>query len=163
MCAGDQTNVVYLVKFLGHFRAEEPAGTTRGHSPRLDLLRVGPHEVTEGALVRDLHFAVDESNLIERLNLGRKSAMDAEDFSFDNGADRQVIEDLHAELPGVGVSVLAGGLFVEAVESGGLTGLVVASKQGDVAGVLDLEAEQELDGLDRVIATINVITHEDVR
>lgn len=39
---------------------------------------------------------------------------------------------------------------------------MVATKKSDTIGVLDLEAEQVLEGLDGVIATINKITDEDV-
>jgi hypothetical protein len=39
---------------------------------------------------------------------------------------------------------------------------MVASEEGDAIGVLDLEAEQVLEGLDGVVATINKITDEDV-
>ena len=88
--------------------------------------------------------------------------MDAEYFAFHNCSDSKIIEDFGTVFPWVGVSILSDRLIVEAVDGGDLPSLVVASQQGDVGWVLHLEAQEQLEGFDRIEATINEITHEDV-
>ena len=43
-----------------------------------------------------------------------------------------------------------------------LTALVVAAEDGDSVGVAHLEGDEESDSLDRVVATIDVVAHEEV-
>lgn len=43
-----------------------------------------------------------------------------------------------------------------------LPGFVVASEDGDSMGVSNFERDEEGDGLDGVVATIDVIAHEEV-
>ena len=57
--------VIDVIEFGGHLASEEPACTSRRHSPSLDVFRVGPHEVAEWAFVRDFHSSVDQSDLID--------------------------------------------------------------------------------------------------
>lgn len=82
--------------------------------------------------------------------------------TVDDCSDGEVVEDLSAVLPGIGVTVLPVDLIVKAINSSDLSGFVVATEKGDPIGVLDLEAEQVLEGLDGVVPTINKITDEDV-
>lgn len=39
---------------------------------------------------------------------------------------------------------------------------MVTSQKGDVARVLNLQAEQELNGLDGVVSAINIVSHENI-
>ena len=164
MGASNEADAINVIEFRGDLSAEQPSGTARGNRPGLagQVLRVRPHEIAERTLVRDLLLSINESNLVEGLDLGRQAAMHAVNFIFDDSADGKMIEDLHGVLPRIGVAVLAGSLFVEAVERRGATRLMVTSEQSDVAGVLDLEADQELHGLDRVETTVDVVAHENV-
>lgn len=162
MGTGDQVDVVDVVEFGSNLGSEEPSGTSWRHGPGLDVLWVGPHEVAEWALMRDLHASVDESNLVDGLDLGGESTMDTEYLTLDDGTDTEIVEDFCAVFPWVGVSVLSDGLIVEAVDGGDLAGLVVTSQESDVCWILHLEAEKELEGLDGVESTINEVTHEDV-
>ena len=43
-----------------------------------------------------------------------------------------------------------------------LTAFVVAAEDGDSVGVAHLEGDEESDCLDRVVATIDVVAHEEV-
>lgn len=162
MCSGDQRNVVDVIEFGGDLGSEEPSRTSWGHGPGLDVLWVRPHKVAEWTLVRNFHSSVDESNLINSLDFWGESSMNAENFSFNDGSDTKIIEDFCAVLPWVGISVLSNGLIIEAVDGGDLSGLVISSKEGDVSWVLQLQAKQELEGLDRVEPSVNEVAHEDV-
>lgn len=73
--------------------------------------------------------------------------MDAEDLSFNHSSNTKVIKDLGTIFPRIGIAILSDGLIVKAVNSGDLSGLVVATKQGNVGRISELEAEQELKGL----------------
>ena len=43
-----------------------------------------------------------------------------------------------------------------------MSGFVVSAEEGNAVGVLDLQAEEVFEGLDRVVAAINKISDEDV-
>ena len=88
--------------------------------------------------------------------------MNTEDFAFNDGANSQVVEHLAAVLPGVDITILAHGFLVETIHRGDTARLVIASQERDAVRVLQLEAKEELEGLDRVVATIDKVTHEDV-
>ena len=88
--------------------------------------------------------------------------MDAEHLALDNGSNPEIIEDFGAVFPRVGIAILSDGLIVEAVDSGDLPSLVVASEEGDMSWVLHLEAEEQLESFDGIETSIDKITHEDV-
>lgn len=71
--------------------------------------------------------------------------------------DPQAVEHLRAVLPGIGVAVLADALVVEAIDTGDLSGLVVATQQGHVGLVLHLQAHEQLEGLDGIEPSVHVI------
>ena len=74
--------------------------------------------------------------------------MNAKDLAFDEGTDAEIVEHFGAVLPGVDVAVLAHRFFVETIHRGDASGLMVSSEKSDAVGVLELQAEQELEGLD---------------
>ena len=78
---GDLGNTTHLLSDLG---TEEPAGAARTDRPRVDLLGVTPHKVTEGALVRNLLVALDRSHLVERLDVRTQTAVHAQNALVDD-------------------------------------------------------------------------------
>jgi len=158
----DQIDIVDVIEFGSDLGSKEPASASRRHGPGLNVLWVGPHQVAEGALVGDLHASVDESDLVDGLDLRGESSMDAEHLALDNGSNSEIIEDFGAVFPWVGIAILSDGLIVEAVDSGDLPSLVVASEEGDMSWVLHLEAEEQLESFDGIETSIDKITHEDV-
>jgi hypothetical protein len=69
MRAADELESVDLNELVGNLPAKQPAGAARRHLPRLNLLRIGPHQVAERALVRNLLVATNGSNLIQRSHI----------------------------------------------------------------------------------------------
>lgn len=69
----------------------------------------------------------------------------------------KVVEDLHAVLPRVHVAVLAYALLVEPIDLGDLPRLVVTSQQGDAFRIPGLVAQQELECLYTVVASIHKV------
>ena len=88
--------------------------------------------------------------------------MDTEDLAFDHSSNSEVVEDLCAILPWICISIFSNSLIIETIHGSDLSSLMVSSKQGNMRWVLKLEAEQELECLNRVEASIHKVTHEDV-
>lgn len=83
--------------------------------------------------------------------------MHCEDLLIDNGSDRETVEAVRESLPQLDViSALA--FIVEAVNAVDGGTLMVASEDEEILRVLDLVCEQEADSLQRLLATIDVVT-----
>jgi hypothetical protein len=124
----------------------------------LDVIRIRPHEVAVGTLVRDLLDSLQDLNLVDGTQGRRETSVDTQHAPINHRSKIQIIEDLHAILPGVGVAVLAHALLEEAVDLSDLSGLVIATQEGHVGGVSRLETEQQLEGLHAVVSTIDKVT-----
>lgn len=88
--------------------------------------------------------------------------METEDVTLDYCSKRQVVEQGSEGLPHVCVSVLSQALVIETVYLGDLLAFVVASEDCDSVWVSDLEDDQESHCFDRVVATVHIVTHEEV-
>ena len=88
--------------------------------------------------------------------------MNAENLALNYSTNAEIVEDLSAVLPGIGVAVLSVDLIIESIDGGDLSRFVVASEQGDSFWVLDLQTEQVFEGFDRVVPAINKISDEDI-
>jgi len=141
MSASNQVEVVDVVEFRSDLGAEEPSSTSRGECPGVNLLRIRPHQVAERSFMWNLHSSFKEADLIESLDIGRKTTVDAKDFTLHNGANTQVVKNFAAVLPWVGISVFADSLVVESVHRCDLSCLVVSAEKSDVARPLQFEAE----------------------
>ena len=70
-----------------------------------------------------LNPTIDCPDLIDCLDLGTESAVNAEDFAVNDCSDRQVVKHFSAVFPGVGVSVLPVDFIVKSIDSSDLSGL----------------------------------------
>jgi hypothetical protein len=100
--------------------------------------------------------------LVERLDVWGETAVDAENFALDDGANSEVVEHFCAVFPAVSVAILADGFVVEAVDSCDLARFVVTAQQRDAAWVLELQTKEQLESLDRVVAAVHEVAHKDV-
>ena len=126
--------------------AEEVAGSSRTDLPAWPVwVGVTPHKVAEGALMGNFLATLKESDLIEGLNIRRKTAMDAENFAFNDGTNAQMVHNIDAILPGVGITVFTHVLIVKAIHGSDLARLVVTTEESDVAWVAQLEHHKQLD------------------
>mmetsp|Transcript_39432 Transcript_39432/g.127611 ORF Transcript_39432/g.127611 Transcript_39432/m.127611 type:complete len:314 (-) Transcript_39432:100-1041(-) len=161
--AGDELEVVCVQELVGDVGTKDVAGAARGDAPALDVVvRVGPHQVAHRAVVRDLLLPVDDADLVEGVDGGGEAAVHAEDLVLDQRRERQVVEDLCAVPPDVDRAVLAQALVVKAVHLRDLPRLVVAPQQRDPVRPAGLEQQQQRHRLDRVVAAVDEIAHEDV-
>lgn len=123
----NQVQAIDMAEITGHFGAEYPSCSSGVDCPVLDVFGVGPHEITERTLVRDLNSPVDGSDLVDGLDLWGEAAVDAQDLAVNDCSQRQIIKYFSAVFPRVGVAILSVDLVEEAVHLGDLPGLVVAS------------------------------------
>lgn len=65
--------------------------------------------------------SVERSNVIEGINAGRQSAVEAEDLIVDKGGKGEVVEEICKVFPDIGIAVLAQTLVVEAIDLSDLT------------------------------------------
>lgn len=81
---------------------------------------------------------------------------------FDKGGEWEVVEEVGEVAPYIGVPIFTKTFVVEAVDLGDLARLVISTEDGDALAVSEFHGDQEGDGLDRVVATIDVVSHEEV-
>lgn len=107
--------------------------------------------------MRDLLDSVKSSDVIEGIDTGRETSVEAEDLVVDEGGKGEVVEQVGEVLPDVGISVLAETLVVEAVDLSDLTRLVVAAEDGDALGVSNFQGDEQRHCLDRVVSTVDIV------
>jgi hypothetical protein len=99
--------------------------------------------------------------LLERAKLWAQATVHAEDFLVDESSDGETIETVSESLPQLDViATLA--LIVKSVNTINGCALVVATEEEEVLRVLDLVGQEEAHGLEGLLATINVITQEEI-
>lgn len=92
----------------------------------------------------------------------RETAVHAEDATVHKGADGKKIEHVDTLLPDVGSAVLPHALVIKTVHLGDLPALVVSTKKRNAVGVEDLQRKQEQKRFDAVVASVDIIAHEEV-
>jgi len=88
--------------------------------------------------------------------------MQAENAVLNDCSQLQVVEEGGEVLPHIGVAVLPQALIVEAVDLGDLLALVISTKNSDAVRIADFQANEEGDCLDRVLASVDIVAHEEV-
>lgn len=83
--------------------------------------------------------------------------MQTEDLVLDKGSQGQEVKEVGEVFPDIRIAVLAKALIVEAVDLRDLSGLVVAAQDCDARGIADFEGDEEGDGFDAIIATVDIV------
>ena len=114
MAPNDALQRILSVELLADVFSESISNPARRQLPARDFTRIGPQEVAEAALER-----------------WREASVDGEIAVVDDGADRQIAEQVREVAPDPLVSVLLNALFVEPIasfegEKGGNTICLVA-------------------------------------
>ena len=116
-----------MVELCSHLIAKKPAGAPWGYSPGTNILRVAPDQIAESAFMRNLLGSSDDTYLIQGADLGTQTAVNAKDFTINNGSKDQEVEDLAAAFPYRGIAVLLLTFFVKTVDLGDLPRLVIST------------------------------------
>jgi len=88
--------------------------------------------------------------------------MKTENTIGDNGSHGEVVKSISKVLPDIGVSVLSETFIVKPVDLGDLATLVISPQNGDPASVSDFQGNEQRNRFERVISSIDVVTHEHV-
>lgn len=101
------------------------------------------------------------TNLFHRVQVGTQTTVHGEDLLIDDGGNGQAVEAVGESLPKLDV-IPPFALIVETVDSVNRSTLVVATKDEEVFGVFDLVCEEKADSLQRLLATVDVVSEEKV-
>jgi len=85
----------------------------------------------------------------------------SEDLLVDNGGDGQAVEAVCECLPQLDV-VATLAFIIEAVNTVDGGALVISAKDKEILGVFDLVGEEQADGLEGLLATVDVVAEEEV-
>ena len=105
--------------------------------------------------------AHDTPDLLHGVEVGAQATVHGEDLLINDGGNGQAVEAVGKCLPQLDV-VASLALIVETVDAVDGGTLVVAAQNEEVLGVLDLVCQQKADGLERLLATVDVVTEEEV-
>jgi hypothetical protein len=97
----DHLQVVGMVELLGDILTKSVPGTPRIHPPSSTVIRIRPKQIAHRSLMRHLLESFERADVIEGLDAGRESSVEAEKLIFDDGSERQVVEKLSKALPDV--------------------------------------------------------------
>lgn len=103
----------------------------------------------------------DPADLLHRVQIRTQATVHGEDLLINDGSDWQAVEAVRERLPQLDV-VPTLALVVETVDAVDRGALMVATEDEEVLGVLDLVGQQETDGLEGLLATVNVVTEEEI-
>lgn len=71
--------------------------------------------------MRNLNSAVDSSNLVDSLDLGAQTTVDAEHLAVNDSTNREIVEDLGAVFPRIRVTVFSVDLVVKSINCSDLS------------------------------------------
>ena len=165
MSPADKIKVILLVKVFNDDLSESVRDASVILSPVnnifLGIGRVRPKQVTEKSTIWNISRPKNLVNLLQVIQLGRQAAVDAEDLVVDDSRDRETVEALNKLLPELQrVASLA--LVVEAIDPVDGAALVVATEEEEVLGVLDLVGQEETDDFEVLLASVDVVSQEEV-
>jgi hypothetical protein len=108
--------------------------------------------------MRNFLDPVQRTNVVQSIDGGTQTAVQAEDLVLDESGERKVVEKIGKVFPDIGIAVFAQALVIKPIHLCDLAGLVVSSEDGDSLGVTDFKADKKRDGLYRVVATVDIVT-----
>jgi hypothetical protein len=105
--------------------------------------------------------AHNTSDLLHGVEVRAQTTVHGEDLLVNDSGDRKAVEAVGEGLPQLDV-VASLALVVETVDAVDGCALVVAAQDEEVFGVLDLVCQQKADGLEGLLAAVDVVTEEEV-
>lgn len=103
----------------------------------------------------------DATDLFHRVQIGAETAMHGEDLLVDDCSDGQAVEAISECLPELNV-VPPLALVIEAIDTVDGGTFVVTTENKEVFRIFDLVRKEEADGLKRLLATVDVVSEEEV-
>lgn len=81
---------------------------------------------------------------------------------FNEGGEREVIEQVCKEPPDVRIPVLAQTLVIEPIHLRNLPRFMVPAQDGYAIAVTQFEGNEEGDGLNRVVPSVYIVAHKEI-
>ena len=78
MGPADELEPVKLVELINHLAAVEPAGPPGAGLPGENIVRIAPHHIAKGSIVRNLLVPINQPDLINGAYIRGKASVDAE-------------------------------------------------------------------------------------
>ena len=122
-----QCQAIVVVERLGDVLPEGVTSTTRRDPPTTSVIWVGPEKIAHGSFMGNLLYPVQCTNVVQRIDAGGETAVEAEDLVFDEGGEGEEIEKISEVFPDIGIAIFAQAFIVETVDLSDLTGFVVAA------------------------------------
>lgn len=61
-------------------------------SPSTSVIRITPKQIAHGSFMRDFLNSIEGSDIVEGIDAGRESSVEAEDLVFDKSCEWEVVE-----------------------------------------------------------------------
>lgn len=97
----DHLQVVGMVELLSDVLTESVTSASGIHAPSSSVIRIRPKQIAHRSFVRHLLESFERADVVEGLNAGRQSSVEAEKLIFHNGSEGQVVKKLSKALPDV--------------------------------------------------------------
>jgi len=162
MRAADQIHIVFLQEAGHNVRAECEGDTTIVLAPSSNILvRVGPQKVAEKTAVGDVRWSHNAADLLHGVEIGAQTTVHSEDLLVDDRSDRKAVEAVGECLPQLDV-VAPLALVIETIDTVDRRALVVAAQDEEVLRIFDLVCEQQADGLEGLLSSVNIVAQEKI-
>lgn len=160
VCAENVCHGVDLEELLDNLCAKRVAGSSWTERELVTIgVRIAPNQVGHGTFMWNFSEAVDDLDLIDAMDAGRQTTVDAEDLVVDDAGEGEVVEHIGEVVPNSSITVLAAALCVETVGLGNSSRLVVPADEVDAVRIAEFETNQQRDGFDTEEAAINVVAY----
>jgi hypothetical protein len=98
--------------------------------------------------MRYLLHTIQLANLVQAIQRGRETSVQAENFLFYDCGKRKVIKEVSEVFPNIRISVFPQALIIETIHLCDLARLMISTEDSDAVLVANLQAHQESDCLD---------------
>lgn len=128
----NSSHVVGVKESFADVLAEYVSGASgRDAEARFVSFGVTPHEVCEGAFMRNFLDSLNLFNVAYLMNGRRETTMNGKDLVVDDGRNREVIKDIREHLPNPLVSVFLKALRLETIDGCDLPCFMISADQTD--------------------------------
>lgn len=162
MSSCNKLEIIRMIELFTNVLTKWVSSSSWRNTPTTSVIRVRPEEITNWTFGWHFHDSVELVDLIEGINWWRETTVEAEDVSFNNCGQRQVIKQACEVLPNIGISVFSKALIIESIDLSDLLAFVITSQDGNSVWVSYLEADKERNCLNWVISSVDVITHKKI-
>jgi hypothetical protein len=111
----NESQPIGAVEGLGIVLAKGVTSTTWRDTPTRTILGIGPQQITHRSLMGHFLDAIQGSDVIQSIDRGTQTTMEAEDLVLDQSSQRQEVEESSERSPDIGIAVLAQALVIEAI------------------------------------------------